>query len=78
MIKDIIADYGQPIYQYVPTEEQLVKAKEALEDLADEYFVFQCKEANGGIIVYARYGKRLIANPWSTRYLIAHLIKNQK
>ena len=45
------------------------------DDIAEEYRVYQNDEANGGVIVEAKYNGEWIVNPWSTRPLVRHLLQ---
>jgi hypothetical protein len=46
------------------------------QDMASEYAIVADPQANGGLIVYAKYHGEWSANPWSTRFLIRVLLEN--
>ena len=48
------------------------------EDLADAYRVVENDKADCGVVIYARYGKEWVCNPWSSRALVRHLIMKLK
>ena len=43
-------------------------------DIADEYAIVRCP-VQPGVMTLARYGERWVANPWSTRPVIAELLR---
>lgn len=45
---------------------------------AEEYIVTEGIEADSGIVIYGRYGVEIIANTWSNRALVKHLITENK
>jgi hypothetical protein len=47
------------------------------DDVADEYRVIENLEAARSIVVEGKYRGEWIANPWSTRALIRHLLEEK-
>jgi hypothetical protein len=46
-----------------------------LDDIAEQYLVVEVPQALSGLIVYAKYHGEWHANPWTSRPLIRHLLK---
>jgi len=74
----LLVDGRTPIFHVVMDRDKLgLTEREArFQDMADEYAVVSEPEANGGIIVYAKYKGEWFVNPWSTRFLIRVLLQN--
>lgn len=45
---------------------------------AEEYIVEESPEVDSGIVIYGRYGDEIIANTWSNRALVKHLVTESK
>lgn len=70
---------GNPVVYHVITDREkwaLTHENAEMQDLASEYAIVQIAEANGGLMVYAKYSGTWVVNPWSTRWLIRELLEN--
>jgi len=63
-----------PIYKYIPDPNEFKTDRDKYGDIGNEYIVFSCKEALYGIVVWVKYDRGWIANPFCYRPLIAHLL----
>jgi hypothetical protein len=52
----------------------LTEEKALLQDMPSEYAVIDDLNADGGVIVYAKFNGEWKVNPWSTRFLVRTLI----
>lgn len=75
---DELIDGKKPIFHVVMDRQKFgLSHDEAMrQDMASEYAVISDPQANGGLIVYAKYRGEWSANPWSTRFLIRVLLEN--
>ena len=60
------------IWRWAPTN------KKRYEDIALEYAIEKCEDAESGIIVWGLYKDGWHPNPWNTRPIIKELIRRLK
>jgi hypothetical protein len=74
----LLVDGRLPIFHVVMDRHKMgLSHDEAMkQDMASEYAIVADPQANGGLIVYAKYHGEWSANPWSTRFLIRVLLEN--
>ncbi|MCP3681288.1 MAG: hypothetical protein GY861_01235 [bacterium] len=72
-----MSNENKTIYEWdVPDDYKIYgrKIRKGMEDIPDKFRVEDCKEANGGIIVYGTYRGREYPNP-HLRLLVRHLLQ---
>jgi hypothetical protein len=74
----LLVNNQPPIFHVVMDRQKMgLSHDEAMkQDMASEYAIVADLQANGGLIVYAKYHNEWLANPFSTRFLIRVLLEN--
>ena len=72
-MSDLPPVHGTVIYHVDVPAEEIAAYKYA--DIAEAYVVETHAEANAGCIVWGKYNGEWHCNPWSTRWLVLHLLK---
>lgn len=69
---EVIKENGKP--DVTVSSAHLSADEKLMQDIADEFWIYFNKDANGGCIVYGRFKKRWVVNP-SLRWPLAEMCR---